>query len=99
MSLNNWPSQAVFGKVDINGNVRLTPEAISAMGGNNAAQADITAISVAVEVRAMLYLPSTQAITLTRNGVNSTLTCLNTVVVPGEIVTLSSSQLMKFRPF
>lgn len=99
MSLNNWRSQAVFGKVDKDGNVRLTPEAIAALGGNNDAQVDITAISVAVEARAMLYLPSTQAITITRNGVNSTLTCLNTIVSPGEIVTLASSQLMKFRPF
>ena len=94
----NWRSLGVFGKSDNQGNVRLTTEAISALQPSTDAVASVTAISVAVEVQAAMYLPSSQAITFTRNGVNTTVTSNMMIVNPGDIITLGASQLIKFIP-
>ena len=98
MSLLNWRSQGVFGKADNQGNVRLTSEAIYALQPSGDAVQTVTASTVAVDVQAAMYLPSSQAITFTRDGNNTTITSHMMIVNPGDIITLGSSQLIKFVP-
>lgn len=99
MSVANWRSQAVFGKSDNNGNVRLTPEAINTFFPTLKDAFEVNAQSVAIQTKAEMKLPSSQAITLTRNGKNTTVTDSSMTVSPGDIITLGSSQLIKFIPF
>jgi hypothetical protein len=94
----NWRSLGVFGKTDKEGNVRLTTEAINALQPSNGAVTSVTASSVAVEVQATMYLPSSQAITFTRGGVNTAINSNMMVVNPGDIITLGSVQAIKFIP-
>jgi len=98
MSLIDWPAQAVMGKVDKQGNVRFTPEVLSAFKGSGRAVIELTASSVAAEVEGMVYLPSVQTVTLTRNDVNTSITSNMIEIAPGDILTLASSQLMKIQP-
>lgn len=98
MSLQDWRSNAVFAKVDNRGDARLSMEAMSALQPSNKAVVQVTAQTVAIETQATMYLPSSQAITFTRGGVNTAITSSMMIVNPGDIITLGSSQLIKFVP-
>jgi hypothetical protein len=98
VSLLNWRSQGVFAKADKQGNVRLTPEGIVALQPSTDAPQSVSAQTVAVEVQATMYLPSSQAITLTRQGANTVITSSMMVVNPGDIITLGSVQAIIFVP-
>lgn len=98
MSLLNWRSQGIFAKADGQGNVRLTPEGITALLPSTDAVQSVSGQVVAIEVQAAMYLPSSQAITLTRSNVNTVITSSMMIVNPGDIITLGSVQSIKFVP-
>jgi hypothetical protein len=98
MILEEWPVQAVIGKVDKYGKVRFTSEVLSAFKGSRRATIEIIASSISAEVSGMVYLPSMQTVTLTRNDVNTSITSNMIEIAPGDILTLASPQLMKIVP-
>jgi hypothetical protein len=98
MSLEDWRSNAVFAKVDSKGDARLVPEAISALQPSNKSVVQVTAQTVAIETQATMLLPSVQAFTFTRGGINTAMTSNMMIVNTGDIITLGSSQLIKFVP-
>lgn len=94
MSLNNWRANAIA----VNHNGTFTNTAISALQPSFDDFETVSAQSLAAEVQAVLYLPSSQSITLTRNNQSITFTSTFAIVNPGDIITLASTQTIKIQP-
>jgi hypothetical protein len=91
MSLNFWKAQAKAVYPDL----RFTTETLAALSPSreDIQQIPSTATIVA-ETQVMIYLPATQAVTLKRNNISTSITTNNIMLNPGDILTLSAAAAM-----
>jgi len=82
----------------VNKDGQLTPEAIIVMQPSTRVPYSFTSQIMVASEQGTVYLPSSQSITMLRDGVSVTFINANVIMNPGDQITLSAPQLIKFVP-
>jgi hypothetical protein len=77
---------------------RPTKDTIMVLSPSDDTPETVNEMVYQADYQAVAYLPSTQAINLTRGGVSVTITAATIVLNPGDIMGLSSSQAIILVP-